>query len=111
MQFMAITTGNIGEDGDDVFFLRRFIDDHLFFQRVQLTGQQRIGDVYRLRAADVVHRPLDNVLTVIGNVYHAAVRQYGANAFDRRRLHVRTLHAQLRQQLLDRRAIGMRRTG
>ena len=36
MQFVAVTTGNISKHGDDVFFLRRFINDHLFFKRIQL---------------------------------------------------------------------------
>ncbi|MGQ7180362.1 disulfide isomerase DsbC N-terminal domain-containing protein [Escherichia coli] len=35
-QFVAVTTGNISKHGDDVFFLRRFINDHLFFKRIQL---------------------------------------------------------------------------
>lgn len=94
MQLVAVAAGDVGKDGDDVLFLRRLVDNHLFFQRVQLTHQQRVSDVNRLGAADVVHRPLNNVLTVVGHVQHAAVGQYGAHTANRRRLNVGALHAQ-----------------
>ena len=111
MQLVAVAAGDVGENGDNVFFLRRFIDNHLFFQRVQLAHQQRVGDVYRLCAADIIHRPLDDVFTVIGHIQHAAVGQYGAHSGNRRWLNIRILYAQFSQRLFDSRVIRMGRTG
>ena len=111
VQFMAVAAGDVGKDGNDVLFLRRFIDNHLVAQCVQLTDQQLVGDVDRLRAAHIVHRPLDDVFAIVGNVQDAAVGQHRAHPGNRRRLNISTLHTQLRQRLFDRRAIGMRRAG
>ena len=73
MQLVAVAAGDIGEDGNHVFFLRRFINDHLFFKRIQVFHQQLVGHVDRLRAAHVIHRPLNDVLSVFGHVQHTAV--------------------------------------
>ena len=73
MQLVAVATGDVGEHGNHVFFLRGFIDDHLFFQRIQVFHQHLIGHVHRLSAAHVVHGSLNNVFTVFGDVQHAAV--------------------------------------
>ena len=110
VQFMTVAAGNIGEDGDDVLLLRRFVDNHLIAQRVQLTQQQLVGDVDRLRAAHVVHRPLDDMFAVVGHVQHAAVGQHRAHPGNRRWLNIGALHTQLRQRLFNCRAIGVRRS-
>ena len=73
MQLVAVATGDVGKDGYNVFFLRRLINDHLFFERIQVFHQQLVGHVHRLRAAYVVHRPLNNVFAIFGHVQHAAV--------------------------------------
>ncbi|MOA05840.1 hypothetical protein D3C78_1254500 [compost metagenome] len=83
MQLVAIATGDVGEHGDHVFLLWRFVDDHLIFQRFQLAGQQLVGDVNRLFATDVVQRALQNVFAVFGHVQHAAIGQYGFQAVHR----------------------------
>ena len=41
--------------------------------QIQVFHQQLVGHVHRLRAAYVVHRPLNNVFTIFGHVQHAAV--------------------------------------
>ena len=85
---MAVATGDVGEDGNDVFFLRRFINDHLFFERVQVFHQQLVGYVDRLCTAHVVHWALNNVFSVLGHVQHAAVRQNRFHAGNRCRLDI-----------------------
>ena len=39
MQLVAVAAGDVGEDGNDVLFLRRFVDNHLFFERIQVFHQ------------------------------------------------------------------------
>ncbi len=95
MQLVAVTTSDVGENGNDVFFLRRFVDDHLFFQRVQMLHQQLVGDIHRTCAAHVVHRSLNNMFTVFSYVQHAAIGQYGFHARNRSRLNLGALHTQL----------------
>ena len=73
--------------------------------------QQRVGHVNRLRAAYVIHRPLDNVLAVVGDVQHAAVGQHGFHARNRRGLNVGTLYAELSERLLDRGVICVGQAG
>ena len=111
MQLVAITAGDVGKDGNDVLLLRRFVDNHFVAQRVQLPQQQLVSDVDRLRAAHVVHRPLDDVLAIVGDIQHAAVGQHRAHPGNRRRLNIGALYTQLRQRLFNCRAIGMRRPG
>ncbi|MNV79010.1 hypothetical protein D3C71_1725400 [compost metagenome] len=83
VQLVAIAAGDIGKHGDHVLLLRRFINDHLIFQRFQFAGQQLIGDVDRLFATDVVQRALQNVFAVFAHVQNAVIGQHGFQAAHR----------------------------
>ena len=109
MQFVAITTGDVGKHGDHVFFVFGFVDDHFFFQRFQLCHQSLIGHVDRLSAADVIHRPLQNVFAIFGNVDNAAVGRNSAQAVDWCLLNIGIFHAQFIQRGVDCRIISMHR--
>ena len=111
MQLVAVAAGDIGEDGNHVFFLRRLIDDHLFLERVQVFHQQLVGHVDRLRAAHVVHRPLNNVFAVFGDVQHAAVGQYRFHPGDRCWLNIAAGDAKLSERLFDSGVVSMGETG
>ena len=97
MELVAVATGDVGEDGNHMFFLRRFIDDHLFFERIQVFHQQLVGDIDRLRAAHVIHWPLNNMFAVFGDIQHAAVSQYRFHPGNRCRLDVAAGNAQFSQ--------------
>ena len=111
MQLVAVAAGDVGEDGNNVLFLRRLVDNHLFFERVQVFHQQLVGDVHRLRAAHVVHRPLNDVLAVFGHVQHAAVGQHRFHASHRRWLDLAAGDAEFRQRLFNSGIVRMGKTG
>ncbi|MNE90090.1 hypothetical protein D3C80_1875660 [compost metagenome] len=94
MQLVAIAAGDIGKHGDHVFLFRRFVDDHLIFQRFQTGHQQLVSHVDRLTAADVIQRPLQHVFAIFRHIQRAAFGQYGFQTGDRRGLHVCLLNAQ-----------------
>ena len=110
MQLVAVATGDVGEDGDNMFFLRRFVDDHLFFQRIQVFHQHLVGDIHRLRAAHIVQRPLKEMFAIFGDVQHAAAGHDGFHSGNGRRLNVAAGDAKLSQRLFNRCVIRMRQT-